>query len=79
MSPEYIDPVTIEVEQREQLVDDVAPWRDKFPDVPVKSVVALGSAADVLIGVSKSAQLVVAGPAATEASPACCSGRSASS
>jgi nucleotide-binding universal stress UspA family protein len=61
VSPEYIDPVKLESEQREQLVNDVAAWRDKYPDVPVKTVVARGSAADVLIGVSKSAQLVVVG------------------
>jgi nucleotide-binding universal stress UspA family protein len=61
VSPEYIDPVKLEAEQREHLTNDVAAWRDKYPDVPVKTVVARGSAADVLIGVSKSAQLVVIG------------------
>ena len=41
--------------------DDVAAWREKYPNVPVKIVVVRGTAADVLIGVSKSAQLVVVG------------------
>jgi nucleotide-binding universal stress UspA family protein len=61
VSPEYMDPVKLEAEHREHLANDLAAWRDKYPDVPVKTVVARGSAADVLIGVSKSAQLVVIG------------------
>src|SRR5690349_13906445 len=61
VSPEYVDSVKVEAEIRQNLIDDVAPWQDKYPNVAVKTVVARGSASDVLIGVSKSAQLVVVG------------------
>jgi nucleotide-binding universal stress UspA family protein len=61
IGPEYVNPETIEKEQHQHLNEEVATWQEKYPDVPVKTVVARGSAADVLIGVSKSAQLVVVG------------------
>jgi nucleotide-binding universal stress UspA family protein len=47
--------------EREQFESQLVPWREKFPDVPVESVVSHDSAAAVLVGVSKGAQLVVVG------------------
>jgi nucleotide-binding universal stress UspA family protein len=61
IGPEFVNPETIEKEQHQSLNEEVAIWQEKYPDVAVKTVVARGSAADVLIGVSKSAQLVVVG------------------
>jgi nucleotide-binding universal stress UspA family protein len=47
--------------ERERLDNQLIPWRGKFPDVPVESIISHDSAAAVLVGVSKSAQLVVVG------------------
>jgi nucleotide-binding universal stress UspA family protein len=41
--------------------DLLAPWRQKFPQVPVEVMVSHDSAAAVLVGVSASAQLVIVG------------------
>jgi len=43
------------------LFDDIAPWREKYPDVSVRTVAVDGHTADVLIGLSSSSQLVVVG------------------
>jgi nucleotide-binding universal stress UspA family protein len=43
------------------LFDDIAPWKDKYPDVSVEAVAIDGHPADVLIGVSSTAQLIVVG------------------
>ena len=60
--PPYVeDPVLRRDNEQRYLVEDVAPWRDKYPDIPVESVVLKGRAAEVLIGLSSSAQLVVVG------------------
>ena len=47
--------------ERERLENQLVPWRGKFPEVPVETVVSHDSAAAVLVGVSKGAQLVVVG------------------
>jgi nucleotide-binding universal stress UspA family protein len=47
--------------ERERLEKQLVPWREKFPDVPVETLISHDSAAGVLVGVSKSAQLVVVG------------------
>jgi nucleotide-binding universal stress UspA family protein len=47
--------------ERERLENQLVPWREKFPDVPVETVISHASAAAVLVGVSKRAQLVVVG------------------
>jgi len=39
----------------------LAPWREKYPRLPVKGLVGRGSAAKVLVDVSGSAALVVVG------------------
>ena len=47
--------------EREALEADVKPWAEKYPDVTVETVVVDRAAADVLIGISSTAQLVVVG------------------
>ena len=39
----------------------LAPWRERYPDVPVAEHVELGSAGQVLLSVSGGAQLLVVG------------------
>jgi len=43
------------------LLDDITEWKDKYPDVSVEQVVAAGHPAEVLTGISSTAQLVVVG------------------
>ncbi|MEU4419234.1 universal stress protein [Actinoplanes sp. NPDC024001] len=47
--------------ERANLTTQLAPWREKFPDVPVEILLSHDSAAAVLVGVSRGAQLVVVG------------------
>jgi nucleotide-binding universal stress UspA family protein len=47
--------------ERQRLDEQLSPWRDKFPDVPVETMLSHDSAAAVLTGVSQGAQLVVVG------------------
>ncbi|BCY09991.1 universal stress protein [Actinoplanes sp. L3-i22] len=47
--------------ERARLVEQVAPWRAKFPDVPVETLISHDGAAGVLVGVSHGAQLVIVG------------------
>jgi nucleotide-binding universal stress UspA family protein len=55
------DPVLRREEEQRHLADDIASWQEKYPDVSVRSVVLDGHTAEVLIGLSSSAQLVVVG------------------
>jgi nucleotide-binding universal stress UspA family protein len=55
------DPVLRREEELRHLADDVAAWQEKYPDVSVRTAVLDGHTADVLIGLSSSAQLVVVG------------------
>ena len=48
-------------EELRHLADDIAAWQEKYPDVSVRSVALDGHTAEVLIGLSSSAQLVVVG------------------
>lgn len=48
-------------DERVRLNDQLAPWREKYPDVPVEALLSHDSAAAVLSGVSHHAQLVVVG------------------
>ena len=60
--PPYIeDPVQRRDDEQRYLADNIAPWRDKYPDVPVESVVLDGHVAGVMVGLSSSAQLAVVG------------------
>jgi nucleotide-binding universal stress UspA family protein len=55
------DPVQRREEEMRHLAEDITPWREKYPDVSVRSVVLDGRTAEVLIGLSSSARLVVVG------------------
>ncbi|GAA0805735.1 universal stress protein [Spirilliplanes yamanashiensis] len=61
MTPLPYDPDAFEAAERAALATDLAPWREKFPDVPVGTLVARGAPAPVLVQASTSARLVVAG------------------
>lgn len=54
-------PDEIKLEESVDLRRSVKPWREKYPDVAVETIVAEGSAGRVLAGVSGSAGLVVVG------------------
>jgi nucleotide-binding universal stress UspA family protein len=47
--------------ERVALAEEIAPWQDKFPDVPVETVALDGHPAEVLAGVSGRASLLVVG------------------
>jgi nucleotide-binding universal stress UspA family protein len=47
--------------EHDLLAQDLAPWKEKYPDVDTEAMVIDGHAAEVLIGVSATAQLVVVG------------------
>jgi nucleotide-binding universal stress UspA family protein len=47
--------------ERARLAEQLAPWRAKYPDVPVETLVSHDGAAGVLTGVSHGSQLVVVG------------------
>jgi nucleotide-binding universal stress UspA family protein len=55
------DPQEIKQAESDALRDSVRPWREKYPDVKVETLVAQGSAGRVLVDVSNSAGLVVVG------------------
>jgi nucleotide-binding universal stress UspA family protein len=60
--PTYLGEAPVDHTVAQELVaDEIAPWREKFPDVVVDSAVVEGNAAALLIGQSRSAQLVVVG------------------
>jgi nucleotide-binding universal stress UspA family protein len=61
MGTESFDPDDLKKVESEALADSVRPWREKYPDVQVETLVALGSAGRVLVDVSSSAGLVVVG------------------
>jgi nucleotide-binding universal stress UspA family protein len=61
VAPQAYDPTEIEAQERQALQEAVAPWHDKYPGVNVETLVAKGTAAETLIGVSETAQLVVVG------------------
>jgi nucleotide-binding universal stress UspA family protein len=47
--------------EHKALADALAPWRERFPDVPVAEHVEMGSAGQVLLSVAGRAQLMVVG------------------
>jgi nucleotide-binding universal stress UspA family protein len=51
----------LEPYERKALAAALAPWRERFPDVPVVEHVEIGSAGQVLLSVSGRAQLMVVG------------------
>ncbi|TWG09238.1 universal stress protein [Actinoplanes teichomyceticus] len=47
--------------ERARFAEQVGPWQDKFPDVPVELLLSHSGAASVLVGVSHGAQLIIVG------------------
>jgi nucleotide-binding universal stress UspA family protein len=47
--------------ERRELDNQLAPWREKFPEVPVETMLSHDSAAAALVRASQHAQLVVVG------------------
>ncbi|MEV5799433.1 universal stress protein [Streptomyces collinus] len=47
--------------ERQALADALAPWRERFPEVPVAEQVEMGSAGQVLLETAAQAQLLVVG------------------
>jgi nucleotide-binding universal stress UspA family protein len=50
-----------DVEEHARLDELVSPWREKYPQVPVQTVISRGNAAAVLARASRRAQLVIVG------------------
>jgi len=61
MSTMPYDPDELKRTEAEALANSVRPWREKYPDVEVETLVAQASAGRVLVDVSSSAGLVVVG------------------
>jgi len=59
--PLVYDLDAVKAAAHEALETCLAPWRDKFPEVGVEALVAIGGGARVLVGVSHTARLVVVG------------------
>jgi len=64
--PEVVAATPEDINEHQQaelasLTADVAPWREKFPDVDVECVAVEGHPASVLIGLSAMAELIVVG------------------
>jgi nucleotide-binding universal stress UspA family protein len=51
----------LEPYEKKALAAAIRPWRERFPDVPVKEHVEMGSAGQVLLSVAGTAQLMVVG------------------
>ncbi|MGW1888110.1 universal stress protein [Streptomyces sp. NPDC001970] len=51
----------LEPYEKEALAEALAPWRERFPDVPVTEHVEIGSAGQVLLSAVSGAQLLVVG------------------
>ncbi|WP_410582553.1 universal stress protein [Amycolatopsis sp. lyj-108] len=56
-----VDPVEIEGAERLAVEEQVAPWRDKYPDVPVEVVVRKGRPVRILLESAEGARLLVVG------------------
>lgn len=58
---QHVDRAEVEASERAELTARLAPWREKFPDVPVTSTVVLGHPYQVLAEAARDAQLMVVG------------------
>jgi nucleotide-binding universal stress UspA family protein len=56
-----VDPAEIEAAERKATEEQVAPWRDKYPDVPVEIVVRKGRPVRTLLDFGAGARLLVVG------------------
>jgi nucleotide-binding universal stress UspA family protein len=61
LPPLPYDPETVEADLHRDLASQLAPWRDKYPDVIVDGEVVNGGPGKVLVEKSRQAQLVVVG------------------
>lgn len=61
LPPQSEDPVQRRENEQQFLLQDVAAWREKYPETPIECVVVDGHAAEALIGLSSSAELVMVG------------------
>jgi len=61
LPPLGYDAAAVRAELRRELTAQVAPWCEKYPDVPVDCKVSQGSPGQVLTSQSRQAQLVVVG------------------
>jgi nucleotide-binding universal stress UspA family protein len=61
LDPPDFDGTRLRAAERASLHDSVGPWRQKYPDVAVETLVVKGDAASVLTAMSSAAQLVVVG------------------
>ncbi len=61
VAPVMVHTPEADAAEHARLEELLAPWRDKYPQVPVEAMVSHDSAAAVLVGVSHRAQLVVVG------------------
>ncbi|GIF17116.1 universal stress protein [Actinoplanes teichomyceticus] len=60
-APELVETPEQDAAERIRLHEQLAPWRERYPDVPVETLLSHGGAAGLLVGVSRGAQLVVVG------------------
>ncbi|MFC3454948.1 universal stress protein [Amycolatopsis speibonae] len=56
-----VDPTEVEMEERKSVEEQVAPWQDKYPDVPVEVVVRQGRPIRTLLEFGTRARLLVVG------------------
>jgi nucleotide-binding universal stress UspA family protein len=56
-----VDTKAQDIAERTELDRQLAPWRDKYPQVPVETVMTHGSPASALVHLSARAQLVIVG------------------
>ncbi|MET7397289.1 universal stress protein [Dactylosporangium sp. NPDC005572] len=59
--PSVLPLSTVEAPERAALQQSLTGWSEKYPAVKVRAVVAMGRAAEVLVGASRTARLVVVG------------------
>ncbi|WP_298181720.1 universal stress protein [Saccharomonospora sp.] len=59
--PLRVNPAEIEANERSALEEQVRPWRNTHPDVPVETVVVKGRPARTLLGYADRARLLVVG------------------
>lgn len=59
--PLAVDPAEIETAERKAAEEQLAPWRDRFPELPVETVVVRDRPVRALLGFGARAQLLVVG------------------
>jgi nucleotide-binding universal stress UspA family protein len=59
--PLVLDVDELETAERSELTGALAGWREKYPDVVVEPILAVGSPAEAMVSASRRAQLIVVG------------------